>query len=298
MRVAEKAVTLGLDSNPGHVRIPGSPVRPPSAKCGNPEISARPTAHRSLTTVVSLYSLSAPIALMDTPPHKKQKVSDFVEAKPAAWTDSDDANLQVSLSTDNRRRKLRDALLEDTVDGRDYERRLRRQFEKINPTPEWATNARSRVRGSATEKRSRISTDSEAEEEEDREGEGDPDSLNTLLAGTGSVVATRRAKILAQGTLAIERLRDANLSAKADGEVKVVQFHPSPQVPVCLVASSDRRLRLFNVRTVSSSHLSVRLNPHTSSRSTGIPILTSRPYMFPLFHSRMPPSTRVALLFS
>ncbi len=183
----------------------------------------------------------ASLRTMDTPPHKKQKVSDYVEAKPSAWTDSDDANLEVSLATDKRRRKLRDELLEDTVDGRDYERRLRRQFEKINPTPEWATNARSRVRGTAAGKRPRTSTDSEADEE-------DAVGLDSLLAGTGSVIAQRRAKVLAQGSLSIERLRDANLSAKAEGEVKVVQFHPSPQVPILLVASGDRRLRLFNVR--------------------------------------------------
>ncbi|RPD58511.1 WD40 repeat-like protein [Lentinus tigrinus ALCF2SS1-6] len=190
---------------------------------------------------------------MDTPPLKKQKVSDFVEAKPAAWTDSDDANLEVSLATDKRRRKLRDALLEDTVDGRDYERRLRRQFEKINPTPEWATNARSRLQGTASGKRPRTSTGSDEEEEE--EAEDDAVGLDALLSGTGSVVAARRAKVLAQGTLAIERLRDANLSAKAEGEVKVVQFHPSPKVPILLVASSDRRLRIFNVDGHTNPHL-------------------------------------------
>ena len=164
--------------------------------------------------------------------------------KPSAWTDSDDTNLEISLTADKRRRKLRDALLEDTVDGRDYERRLRRQFEKINPTPEWATKARTRIHGAAPSKRRRSSTDSEPEEEAEESDVG----LDALLAGTGSVLAGRRAKVLPHGTIAIERLRDANLSAKAEGEIKVVQFHPSPQVPVLLTASSDRRLRLYNVR--------------------------------------------------
>ena len=72
--------------------------------------------------------------------------------------------------------------------------------------------------------------------------------LDTVLAGTESVLAPRRTRVLAPGTLSIERLRDANLSAKAEGEIKTVQFHPSAQIPVLLVASSDRRLRLYNVR--------------------------------------------------
>ncbi|KAI9059535.1 WD40 repeat-like protein [Trametes sanguinea] len=159
--------------------------------------------------------------------------------KPSAWQDEDDATLAVSLATDKRRRKLRDALAEDTVGGRDYERRLRRQYEKINPTPEWATNARKRIHTSAP-KRRRSGTDSETDAE-DAEADG---VLDSLLSGTGSVLAGRRAKILPHGTLSIERLRDANLSAKAEGEIKVVQFHPSPQVPILLTASSDRRLRL------------------------------------------------------
>ncbi|KAI0761625.1 WD40-repeat-containing domain protein [Trametes elegans] len=173
--------------------------------------------------------------------------------KPSAWADDDDAAIEVSLATDKRRRKLRDGVAEDTVAGRDYERRLRRQFEKINPTPEWATNARKRLHGTAG-KRRRLSTSSHSDEQAD-ESEEKEGVLDSLLSGTGSVLAGRRAKILPHGTLSIVRLRDANLSAKAEGEVKVVQFHPSPQVPVLFTASSDRRLRLFTVDGHTNPHL-------------------------------------------
>ncbi|KAI0327282.1 WD40 repeat-like protein [Cubamyces sp. BRFM 1775] len=170
--------------------------------------------------------------------------------KTSAWTDADDTTLEVSLVTDKRRRKLRDALAEDTVGGRDYERRLRRQYEKINPTPEWAANARKRLHSTAG-KRRRSATDSEPEaDEEEQQG-----ALESLLSGTGTVLAGRRAKILPHGTLSIERLRDVNLSAKAEGEIKAVHFHPSPQVPVLLTASSDRRVRLFTVDGHTNPHL-------------------------------------------
>ncbi|KAI0358883.1 WD40 repeat-like protein [Trametes cingulata] len=174
-----------------------------------------------------------------------------VARKPSAWTDADDTTLEVSLTADKRRRKLRDALADDTVGGRDYERRLRRQYEKINPTPEWASNARKRLQLEGG-KRRRSSTGSESGAEEAQEEEL---RLDALLSGTGSILARRRAKILAHGTLSIERLRDANLSARAEGEIKVVQFHPSPQVPVLLTASSDRRLRLYTVDGHTNPHL-------------------------------------------
>lgn len=48
--------------------------------------------------------------------------------KSAAWADPDDQNIHVSLASDKRLRKLRDGPQEDTIGGRDYEARLRRQY--------------------------------------------------------------------------------------------------------------------------------------------------------------------------
>ncbi|CCL98939.1 uncharacterized protein FIBRA_00946 [Fibroporia radiculosa] len=169
--------------------------------------------------------------------------------KGQAWADPDDPTLQVSLATDKRRRKLRDALAEDIVAGRDYERRLRRQFEKINPTPNWAADARKKLHP-ARAKRRRASASSSSDSSDDN------DALPDLLSDTrGILKGGKRPKELRPGKISIERLRDANLSAKAEGEVKVVQFHPSPQIPVLLVASTDRRLRLFNIDGHTNPHL-------------------------------------------
>lgn len=55
-----------------------------------------------------------------------------------AWIDSDDERLSVSLANVPRLRKLRVAEDEDLVSGREYIRRLRRQFQRLNGTPEWA----------------------------------------------------------------------------------------------------------------------------------------------------------------
>ena len=47
--------------------------------------------------------------------------------KAPAWVDPDDAELKVSLASDNRLRKLRSGPDEDVINGKDYELRLRRQ---------------------------------------------------------------------------------------------------------------------------------------------------------------------------
>ena len=162
--------------------------------------------------------------------------------KTPAWTDPDDSTLEVSLASSARLRKLRDAPEEDAVKGPEYERRLRRQFVKMNPTPEWATAAR--------RKRRRKEGDVDANASVDADGL--TQDLDVLLSSSGGILGRKSRTHLDPGVLAIERLRDANQAAPAEGEITASQFHPSPQVSMLLVASSDRRIRLFNVRVFRS----------------------------------------------
>lgn len=59
----------------------------------------------------------------------------------AAWYDSDDERIVVSLQTNPRLRKLRVYEDEDLVNGVEYTKRLRRQFEHLNPVPGWAVQS-------------------------------------------------------------------------------------------------------------------------------------------------------------
>ena len=135
---------------------------------------------------------------------------------------------------------------EDIITGKDYETRLRAQFERINPEPEWAKKAR----------RSKLKNktwDGSEDEEEDKE-----ESVNDIISSTTGIVNNktktkkRGAVIIPSGTLSIERVRDANQSAQnsGSGEVRVLGFHPKPDVPVLCVATADRRVRLFNVSLI------------------------------------------------
>ncbi|KAL8702041.1 MAG: hypothetical protein Q9224_000211 [Gallowayella concinna] len=81
-------------------------------------------------------------SLQPTFAHNHETASDD-----AVWHDSDDDRILVSLQTSPRLRKLRDYEDEDLVNGREYTKRLRRQFERLNPVPPWAI--RSRVKESS-----------------------------------------------------------------------------------------------------------------------------------------------------
>ncbi|KAJ7352501.1 WD40-repeat-containing domain protein [Mycena albidolilacea] len=186
--------------------------------------------------------------------------------KPPAWEDPSDPPV---VSIDSKRlRKLRDQPSETTLTGRQYESRLRRQYERINPQPAWAKAAKDRLR------------------------ETDDVGIDELLSSTSGILASRSTKVaLPSGTLSIERLRDANQAASGSGcgEIKSLAFHPSAKVPILCVGSADRRIRLFNIDghtspllqtlhipTLPLSQYSVNFHPS----GTSLLLTGARPFYF------------------
>ncbi|CAE6430462.1 unnamed protein product [Rhizoctonia solani] len=189
--------------------------------------------------------------------------------KKAAWVDPDDNQLDISIASDRRLRKLRDSAVEDTISGREYETRLRRQFEKVNPVPEWATT-RSKTR--------RLSQTSASGSDSDEEIVGE------LTTGPMDI-ADAPIDALPTTELAITRLRDANQAARTDGPVTGIQFHPSSRVPVLMVAGADKRVRLFNVDGLTNPLLQTLHTPalppnNASFHPSGTSILLSGPRPF------------------
>ncbi|RXW17116.1 hypothetical protein EST38_g8737 [Candolleomyces aberdarensis] len=189
--------------------------------------------------------------------------------KPPAWTDADDANTSKAVSLlkgHSRLRKLRQTVDEDIIGTLEYETRLRRQFEQINPEPEWAKKAKSTVKA-RKHALDLLSEASDAEEET-------VSSTNRVFAD--SRTATRNGEVkLPRDTLSIERLRDVNQETKnsGSGEVRVLAFHPNPSASILCVASADRRIRLFNV----DGHLSPLL---TTLHFPNLPLTSSTAALF------------------
>lgn len=127
---------------------------------------------------------------------------------PAAWEDSDDDRIRVSLADNERLRKLRHHEGEDVIGGREYVARLRRQFERLQPAPEWASPAAKRRK--TEEDTSDLSMD-EDEVEEDLSAQ----PLAKLLQNIGDLTKSEanatsagKKRKLRQGVLDIQRLKD------------------------------------------------------------------------------------------
>jgi U3 small nucleolar RNA-associated protein 18 len=179
----------------------------------------------------------------DTEEPSSSKPSRKTTTKIAAWHDPSEP-LAVSLTT-SRLRKLRNAPSETVLTGREYESRLRRQFERINPVPEWAAKARKDAQGKINENKVASEADEEGEDAENP-------SIAHLLTSTSGIVSSKKAVPrgpLKAGTIQIEKFRDVNHSKQTSnsGEVKAIAFHPSTGVPVLAVGTNDRRVRLYNV---------------------------------------------------
>ncbi|KAL2866381.1 WD40 repeat domain-containing protein [Aspergillus lucknowensis] len=71
-------------------------------------------------------------------PGEPEDEDEELDELPPVWHDSDDERITVSLASQNRLRKLRVTESEDVISGKEYIRRLRRQYLHLHPTPDWA----------------------------------------------------------------------------------------------------------------------------------------------------------------
>ncbi|BGP18481.1 hypothetical protein JCM10213_001203 [Rhodosporidiobolus nylandii] len=179
----------------------------------------------------------------------------------AAWFDPADEELQISLAGQKRLRKLRDAVEEDVVSGLEYESRLRRQFEKLNPTPQWAIDARRKVLrkrraeaehgGNAALLLGSDVSDASDDEDDSADEQDEAEELFSKVTLGGKHGRKVKGGKLEPGEIDIDRVRDANqhqpkLAGKtASAPVTEIGFHPRAQV--LFSATSDRRLRLFQI---------------------------------------------------
>lgn len=172
---------------------------------------------------------------------------------PPAWQDSDDERMVVSLASVPRLRKLRRTEAEDVVSGKEYIRRLRKHFEMLNPTPDWALQA---TQMPARKKR-RLTQDPDASDEDvssgddmemDDDNELSVDPLSRLLQDTNGLVrrsdaATNKKRKLRPEVLDIQRTKD--IPGVQPSAITSLSFHPN--LPLLLSSGPASTLYLHHI---------------------------------------------------
>jgi U3 small nucleolar RNA-associated protein 18 len=150
----------------------------------------------------------------------------------------------VSLAGNPRLRKLRISETEDMVSGREYTKRLRQQFQRLNPVPEWALSS-----GRPAKRRRRSSASSSSSISLDGLDVDDADlstlPLARLLQNSGSLTRTsvgKRAKLRPE-VLDIQRTRDISMTQPS--AINSLSFHP--QYPVILSSGLASTLYLHHI---------------------------------------------------
>ncbi|CAK1367395.1 putative U3 small nucleolar RNA-associated protein 18 [Cercospora beticola] len=170
--------------------------------------------------------------------------------QPAAWDDSDDERTLVSLASVPRLRKLRNTEAEDVVTGKEYSRRLRKQFELLNPTPQWAQTALQRPAKKKRRTSDYVGSDEDVSEN-DMDIDGDLPStapLDQLLQDAASLVrqagpgAGKKRKIRPE-VIDIQRQKD--IPGVQPSAITSLSFHPT--LPLLLSSGPSSTLYLHHL---------------------------------------------------
>merc|ERR1712100_506773 len=132
----------------------------------------------------------------------------------AAWHDDDDDEVEIDLMMKHKTKKLRDNPGETVLTGSLYEDRLRKQFENLHETPEWATV---------------VSTE---------------DDEDDILRSTSSLVSSK-SKNLPKTVIGLTRMKDANVKDPCWSMARQVKFHPT--TPLLLTVDMIKHLDYFKL---------------------------------------------------
>lgn len=171
-----------------------------------------------------------------------------------AWYDSDDDRIVVSLASNPRLRKLRDTADDDIVNGREYIERLRRQYERLHPSPDWVTYARKRRRLSEAAENDDDENDSESDvsmtNDDDSEALISAKPLADLLRTAGSLsridtksTSTRGKRKLRPEVIDIQRTKE--VAAGGPSSIDTLQFHPC--YPLLLSAGPSSTITMYHI---------------------------------------------------
>ncbi|KAH8434776.1 WD40 repeat domain-containing protein [Aspergillus melleus] len=186
--------------------------------------------------------VAAPAELMSDAEAEDDEETDEL---PAVWHDSDDERLTISLASHQRLRKLRVAESEDVISGKEYIRRLRRQYQQLHPTPEWANPELSVARNES---------DSDDMDTDD-EGPSSAQPLAKLLQGVTDLTKLEDnthaggKRKLRQEMLDIQRLKDVGKDQPSS--IDSLSFHP--HYPLLLSSGPAATLFLHHISPSSAA---------------------------------------------
>ncbi|KAI5286495.1 hypothetical protein KEM52_001975, partial [Ascosphaera acerosa] len=256
-------------------RMPTRVPANPSAQLFFLDSGVPPTDSSALSTTTN-------DAANSTPP------TALTATRPAAWEDSDDERVAISLQAHQRLRKLRHTEAEDAITGAEYIQRLRGQYLTLHPVPKWAVAAARKAERRAARKTGGVLTsDAGSGDDEGVDGEGEEAAeeedlssqpLVRLLqnigqavqppassSSTGTAAKTRK---LRPEVIDIVRLKD--VPGTQPSAIESLSFHP--QYPILLSSGPASTLFLHYISPDQTSSSSSSTSSSTAALLTSLHI--------------------------
>ncbi|KAL9603957.1 MAG: hypothetical protein Q9179_002019 [Wetmoreana sp. 5 TL-2023] len=224
-----------------------------------------------------LFILDSGPSVKPLPPtsHLDQETSlDDIEA---AWHDSDDERIVVSLQTNPRLRKLRNYEDEDLVNGKEYIKRLRRQFERLYPVPGWATQSRTK-RGAHRSRQGSPNASDDSSPRSHVEDDMSVDScalsappLAKLLQRPNALIQQRQNVPKGKGKLrpeVIDIRRTKDVGEAQPSAITSLGFHPQHPLLISSGPASTISLHHISPRPPNPNPLLTSLHVHSTSIAT------------------------------
>lgn len=163
-----------------------------------------------------------------------------------AWEDSDDEKVSISLLTSDKLKKLRKTPQDSVISGKSYIIRLRSQFEKIYPRPQWIED----IENNSDDEKDL----SDEDKVDDEEGQvGSTTALLNILSSTEKFINTKQLKLIAANKISITRLKDANYKRIGKSGIQTIDFHPN--YPILLTGGFDKTIRIYQIDGKSNNFI-------------------------------------------
>ena len=181
---------------------------------------------------------------------------DYDDDDEMAWVDSDDEKLNISLIASDRLKKLRRHPDDVCISGKAYTTRLRSQFEKIYPRPEWVNKFEQQLKEAGDSDDEDRDDDNDVDMDQDDESlkkQMTPATLSKLLSTTHQFLASKQLKLISPTRISITRLKDANYQKISKSAIQALSFHPTHSI--LLTAGFDKTIRLYQIDGKTNNYM-------------------------------------------
>jgi len=175
-----------------------------------------------------------------------------------AWCDEEDEQIKINLNSKNKLKKLKKDEPQSLITGKDFQNRLREQFEKLNSKSEiykWATADNSQLKPEDADDSDSNNENESAKNYSSKNKSNMKNKLDSLLKTSKSIIESSESKD--SNVLKYSQMQDLNKDARHKSITSSIEFSPNKE-NLAFTAGLDEKLRLFAVNETENKSTNLK----------------------------------------